>query len=160
VSLAYIGLGSNLDQPRAQVEQALSELEALPDTRIIKQSALFQSAPVGPQDQPDYINAAALLETGLAPEALLNALQAIELMHGRERIVHWGARTLDLDILLYDQQRITTERLTVPHAHLHERSFVLGPLLDINDALTLPSGESVASLWQQCDKTGLSRLES
>jgi len=127
---------------------------------MVKHSAIFQSAPVGPQDQPDYINAAALLETDLAPEALLDALQAIELHHGRERTVHWGARTLDLDILLYGQQNIATERLTVPHPHLCERSFVLGPLANISSELTLPSGESVTSLWQQCDKTGLSRLES
>lgn len=160
MSLAYIGLGSNLEHPQAQVERALCELDAIADTRLIKQSALFQSAPVGPQDQPDYINAAALLDTTLEPEALLDALQAIEYDHGRERIVHWGARTLDLDILLYDQQQIINERLTVPHNFLHERAFVLGPLLDIDSGLTLPDGRSVASLWQECDKTGLSRLES
>lgn len=160
MSHVYIGLGSNLDHPRTQIESAFSELDALSETQLLKRSALFQSAPVGPQDQPDYINAAALLETSLAPEALLDALQAIELTHGRERIIRWGARTLDLDILLYDEQEMDTERLTVPHAQLRERGFVLGPLRDINPELTLPGGESITSLWQQCDKTGLSRLES
>ena len=159
MNAAYIGLGSNLKTPQAQIKLALRELSNIEGTHLVKQSALFQSAPVGPQDQPNYINAAALLHTNLAPEALLDALQAIELSHGRERTVHWGARTLDLDILLYNQQSIATERLTVPHAFLHERAFVLGPLHDINAELTLPSGVSIVSLWQECDKTGLFCLE-
>lgn len=156
----YIGLGSNLEQPRQQVEQALLELDQIASTRLVDHSALFRSDPVGPAGQPDYINAAALLETSLTPLELLDALQAIEQAHERKRIAHWGPRTLDLDLLLYDNQNLRCERLTVPHAFLTQRSFVIGPLFDISPKLTLPNGENIASLWQQCDKTGLSQLES
>lgn len=159
MALAYIGLGSNLADPLEQVQTALHELANLPNTRFITCSSLYRSTPIGPEDQPDYINAVAKLESRLEPLVLLDALQAIEQTHGRERKVHWGARTLDLDILLYDQNILQTERLTVPHAFMHERGFVLAPLLEIEPTLALPSGETITSLWEACDQSGLTKLD-
>ncbi|MEX0614985.1 MAG: 2-amino-4-hydroxy-6-hydroxymethyldihydropteridine diphosphokinase, partial [Methylophaga sp.] len=104
--LAYIGLGSNLEAPAEQIKTALTDLQSLPATQLLKTSSLYASPPMGPQDQPDYINAVALLDTTLSAHDLLNALQAIEQQHGRQRKRHWGERTLDLDILLYGQQMI------------------------------------------------------
>lgn len=157
--LAYIGLGSNLDDPRAQVELALVELAAIPDTCVLNVSALYRSLAVGPGEQPDYINAAALLETSLSPLALLDALQAIEQAHRRVRLEHWGPRTLDLDILLLDSLIIASERLRVPHPYLTQRNFVLYPLADIAPALLLPDGTSLKELITRCPQNGLERLE-
>lgn len=157
--LAYIGLGSNLDDPRAQVELALVELAAIPDTCVLNVSALYRSLAVGPGEQPNYINAAALLETSLSPLALLDALQAIEQAHRRVRLEHWGPRTLDLDILLLDSLIIASERLRVPHPYLTQRNFVLYPLADIAPALLLPDGTSLKELIAQCPQDGLERLE-
>jgi len=142
----YVGLGSNLDGPRLQVSRALQELGELPQTRLVAASPLYCSAPLGPADQPDYINAVACLHTGLAPLALLDALQLLEKNHRRIRDRHWGPRTLDLDILLYGGQTIATGRLQVPHPHMHRRSFVLKPLLDIAPDLVIP-GKGVAVDW-------------
>jgi 2-amino-4-hydroxy-6-hydroxymethyldihydropteridine diphosphokinase len=157
--LAYIGLGSNLENPRAQVEQALVELAAIPESKLLATSPLYRSAPVGPGEQPDYINATALLETSLTPLALLDALQAIEQSHERVRIEHWGPRTLDLDILLLDQQTIDSERLRVPHPYLTQRNFVLYPLADIAPELLLPDGTSLQQLIAQCPRDGLAPIE-
>jgi len=157
--LAYIGLGSNLENPLAQVEQALVELAAIPESSLLAKSPLYRSAAVGPGDQPDYINAAALLETSLAPLALLDALQAIELSHQRVRLEHWGPRTLDLDILLLDQQTIDSDRLKVPHPYLTQRNFVLYPLADIAPELLLPDGRSLQQLIAQCPRDGLELIE-
>jgi 2-amino-4-hydroxy-6-hydroxymethyldihydropteridine diphosphokinase len=157
--LAYIGLGSNLDSPRAQVEQALMELETISQSHVLAKSPLYRSVPVGPAGQPDYINAAALLETTLTPLALLDALQAIEQNHQRVRIERWGPRTLDLDILLLDQQTIDSERLKVPHPYLTERNFVLYPLADIAPELRLPDGTSLQQLIAQCPRDGLAPIE-
>jgi 2-amino-4-hydroxy-6-hydroxymethyldihydropteridine diphosphokinase len=157
--LAYIGLGSNLENPRAQVEQALEELAVIPQSSLLARSPLYRSAPVGPGDQPDYINAAALLETSLTPLVLLDALQAIEQSHQRVRIEHWGPRTLDLDILLLDQQAIDSERLKVPHPYLTQRNFVLYPLADIAPELRLPDGTSLQQLIAQCPRDGLAPIE-
>ena len=157
--LAYIGLGSNLENPRAQVEQALEELAAIPQSNLLAKSSLYSSAPVGPGEQPDYINAAALLETSLTPLALLDSLQAIEQRHQRVRIEHWGPRTLDLDILLLDKQTIDSERLMVPHPYLTQRNFVLYPLADIAPELLLPDGTSLQQLIAQCPRDGLAPIE-
>ena len=157
--LAYIGLGSNLENPRAQVEQAFADLAALPDCELLARSPLYSSTAVGPGEQPDYVNAAALLQTDLTPLALLDALQAIEQGHRRVRIEHWGPRTLDLDILLLDQQTIDSERLKVPHPYLTQRNFVLYPLADIAPALHLPDGSSLQELIALCPRDGLARLE-
>lgn len=156
---AYIGLGSNLANPRAQVAQALLELAALPQSRLVASSPLYRSAPIGPGEQPDYVNAVALLETSLAPLALLDALQAIEQNHDRVRIEHWGPRTLDLDILLLDQQIIASDRLKVPHPYLTQRNFVLYPLADITPELQLPDGTSLQALLAQCPRAGLAPIE-
>lgn len=128
----YIALGSNLDEPPAQVRRALVELARLEGATLRAVSSLYRSSPMGPADQPDYINAVAALETGLAPHALLNALQAIEQAHGRRRgAQRWGPRTLDLDVLLYGQETIDDQRLTIPHPGISERAFVLFPLQEI-----------------------------
>lgn len=157
MTLAYIGLGSNLADPIAQVTQALDELAQLPQTRLLARSRLYRSDPVGPA-QPDFINAVAQLDTTLAPLALLDALQALEQQHQRVRLQHWGPRTLDLDLLLYGEQVINHERLKVPHPFLTQRSFVLYPLADINPALQLPDGSALHDLLQHCPATGLNPL--
>lgn len=157
--LAYIGLGSNLDEPLAQVQRAIMELENIPHTSLQATSALYRSRAVGPGEQPDYINAAALVNTKLTPLALLDALQAIEQEHKRVRREHWGPRTLDLDILLLDQQTIDSERLKVPHPYLSQRNFVLYPLADIAPELLLPDGTALKDLLAQCPQDGLERLE-
>lgn len=154
---AYIGLGSNLDNPLAQVKQALAELAQLPQTRLLAQSRLYRSAPVGPA-QPDYINAVALLDTQLLPLALLDQLQALEQAHHRVRLEHWGPRTLDLDILLYGDQQIASERLTLPHPFMTQRGFVLYPLADIAPGLQLPDGRALGELLHLCPADGLAPL--
>lgn len=159
MALAYIGLGSNLEDPLAQVTRALDELAEIPNTSLLARSAIFSSRAVGPE-QPDYINAAALLDTRLTPLALLDALQAIEQTHQRVRIQHWGPRTLDLDLLLYGDEIIEEERLRVPHPYLTQRSFVLYPLADITPDLHLPDGTPLADLLKCCPADGLVRLSS
>jgi 2-amino-4-hydroxy-6-hydroxymethyldihydropteridine diphosphokinase len=159
MALAYIGLGSNLEDPLAQVTRAFDELADIPDTSLLLRSAIYSSRAVGPE-QPDYINAAALLDTRLAPLALLDALQAIEQTHQRVRIQHWGPRTLDLDLLLYGDEIIEEERLRVPHPYLTQRSFVLYPLADITPDLHLPDGTPLADLLKCCPADGLVRLSS
>lgn len=154
----FIGLGSNLLQPIKQVTEALQELGRLPKTTLIGHSSLYQSEPVGPPGQGDYINAVAALETSLEPLALLDQLQTIEQQHQRVRETHWGPRTLDLDLLLYGQQHIQLDRLTVPHPYLSERNFVLQPLSEVYANALLPDGTTVASLALQVGNQGLQRL--
>lgn len=154
----YIGLGSNLDDPAGQLRQALTALARLPGTRLAACSRFYRSPPLGPQDQPDYVNAVAALDTELAPDALLDALQAIEAAQGRVRLRRWGPRTLDLDILLYGDAVLATPRLSVPHPGLAERGFVLYPLAELAPDLMLPDGRSLAALLGQCDSTGLEPL--
>lgn len=156
---AYLGIGSNLDNPVAQVRLALKSLAAVPDTRLLGQSSLYRSAPLGPPDQPDYINAVARIHTALAPPALLDALQAIELAQGRVRTgERWGPRTLDLDILLYGDEIISTERLTVPHPGLQQRNFVLYPLQELAPQLVLPGLGGLDVLLAACSADGLERI--
>lgn len=160
---AFIGLGSNLDDPLRQVRTALAELAELPSSRVSAVSSLYRSVPLQgpgvPQDQPDYINAVARLESALTAEALLDALQAIEARHGRVRgSAHWGPRTLDLDILLYGDLRIDTPRLRVPHPGLAERNFVLQPLAEIAPDLDIPGQGPLRELLARCPRTELERL--
>jgi 2-amino-4-hydroxy-6-hydroxymethyldihydropteridine diphosphokinase len=158
---AYIGIGSNLDNPLAQVRQAQQALGSLPATCLMAISPWYRSKPVGgPSDQADYINGVACLQTRLTPHALLDALQHIELAQGRERKERWGARTLDLDILLYGDHIIEDERLQVPHPRLQQRSFVLAPLADIAPHLVLPNGCRVGSSLEQVGNAGLWLLET
>ncbi|ROH87883.1 2-amino-4-hydroxy-6-hydroxymethyldihydropteridine diphosphokinase [Stagnimonas aquatica] len=135
---AYVALGANLGEPALQIEAALNRLAQLPETRLPARSRLYRSAPLGPAGQPDYCNAVAALETGLEPHALLDHLQAIERDAGRVRGERWGARYLDLDLLLHGDCRIDDERLKLPHPELANRVFVLQPLAEIAPALELP----------------------
>ncbi|MDO6563914.1 2-amino-4-hydroxy-6-hydroxymethyldihydropteridine diphosphokinase [Amphritea sp. 1_MG-2023] len=151
----YIGLGSNLEHPVTQVSRALLELERLDCCRGLIHSSLYRSDPVGPVGQPDYINAVASLETTLTPLQLLDALQAIEQLHQRVRIQHWGPRTLDLDLLLYGDEQINNERLTVPHAFIQARNFVLYPLAEIDPDVYIPNQISLADCLKNCDKGSL-----
>ncbi|MCL5041949.1 MAG: 2-amino-4-hydroxy-6-hydroxymethyldihydropteridine diphosphokinase [Gammaproteobacteria bacterium] len=156
----YIGLGSNQANPVVQLQQALKALAQLPASQLVGQSSLYRSAPMGPQDQPDYVNAVACLETALTPLALLDQLQAIEQLHGRERKgERWGPRTLDLDLLLYGKQSIDLPRLTVPHYGLEQRDFVLQPLAELAPQLVLPNGRQITDLLQTCASHGLQRLD-
>ncbi|OWQ88323.1 2-amino-4-hydroxy-6-hydroxymethyldihydropteridine diphosphokinase [Roseateles terrae] len=136
---AYIALGANLGQLRATLQAALVALHDWPGIRVTAVSSAWHSAPVGCEG-PDYLNAVAAIETSLAPLVLLDALQAIEHRHGRERPYVNAPRTLDLDLLLYGDQRIATDRLTVPHPRLHERAFVVLPLRELAPDLVLPGG--------------------
>ena len=145
----YIALGSNLEHPQAQLTAALQALNELSDSRLTAVSSFYQSKPLGPQDQPDYVNAVACLETSLAPLALLDELQRIEHEQGRVRLRRWGERTLDLDILLYADHIIQSERLTVPHYDMHQREFVIIPLVEIAPHLVLPNGQSIQMLAQK-----------
>lgn len=136
--VAWIGLGSNLDDPAGQVRSAVSALRAARDIEVATVSSLYRTAPVGgPPDQPMFCNAAAALFTYLMPHALLAVLHAIETAHERVRDVRWGPRTLDLDILAYDDHRLDDEHLSVPHPRAHQRGFVLVPLAEIAPALVL-----------------------
>lgn len=149
---AYVGLGSNLDAPHAQVERALLELDKLPQTRLIARSRLYRTAPWGGIAQPDFINAVAQLETGLDAHELMRALLAIEHRAGRRRSGERnGPRILDLDLLLYGEQRIADPDLHVPHPHLHERAFVLVPLAEIAPDLTVPGHGPLRDLLASID---------
>jgi 2-amino-4-hydroxy-6-hydroxymethyldihydropteridine diphosphokinase len=154
----FIGLGSNLKEPAAQLARAVSALATLPETALVAQSPFYASRPVGPQDQPDFVNGAVWLRTSLRPHQLLDELQSIEQKHGRERLRHWGPRTLDLDILVFGDQVLDDERLTVPHRELPNRDFALQPLLDLKADLTLPDGTAIAQLRGQCPDNGLRKL--
>ncbi|MBN2647158.1 MAG: 2-amino-4-hydroxy-6-hydroxymethyldihydropteridine diphosphokinase [Thiotrichales bacterium] len=142
----FIGLGANLDQPSLQLETALAALARLPSTELVQSSAFYVSFPLGPQDQPDYLNAVCELRTALAPQSLLRALQAIELQQGRVKKRHWGERVIDLDILLYDDLQLQTDKLQIPHPQLHLRDFVLIPLAQIAPTLQIPGLGSLKSL--------------
>lgn len=148
---AYIGLGSNLGDSQALLQDAVAQLSALGPVLV---SRLYASAPMGPQDQPDYLNAVVGVDTALSPLALLDALQHIEQLAGRRRLRHWGERTLDLDLLLFDDLTLATERLTVPHVGLLERSFVVQPLLDLDAQLTV-AGQRLADLAIARDRNGI-----
>lgn len=134
MTLTYIGLGSNLGDSLQILSEAVHKLATLGKVKV---SQLYQSPPMGPQDQPNYLNAAVALETDLAPLALLDELQRFEQESGRVRLRHWGERTLDLDLLIYGEQHIQNERLTVPHVGVLERDFVLKPLLDLDENLQI-----------------------
>jgi len=154
----YIGLGSNLDDPQAQLEKAIIAFEKIPSSSVVKTSSFYKSKPVGPQDQPDYINAVVELDTGLSAAVLLDYLQEIENEHGRVRGQKWGARTLDLDILLFGDEIIHDDRLTVPHEEMHKRGFVLFPLDEIAPDCVIPDLGTVHSLLQQVNTDDMAKL--
>lgn len=155
----YVGLGSNLATPLEQLRSALAALAALAQTELIAHSSFYASDPLGPADQPRYVNAVAALDTALSPLALLDELQRIELEQGRTRKAErWGPRTLDLDILLFGERQLDEPRLTVPHYHMHARAFVLYPLAEIAPALRLPDARPLSELLAACPFAGLERL--
>jgi 2-amino-4-hydroxy-6-hydroxymethyldihydropteridine diphosphokinase len=143
---AYIGLGANLARPREQLRAAFDELARLPGTRLAARSALYRSAPLGYAEQPDFVNAVARIETELPPERLLAALHEIESRHGRERSFANAPRTLDLDLLLYGDRAIERADLSLPHPRMHERAFVLAPLVELDPEAHIP-GRGRAALW-------------
>ncbi len=141
----YIGLGSNINDPLRQVKAAIGELNQLPGSSLVAQSSIYRSAPMGPANQPDFINAVVCMKTPLSALALLDELQRIEQFHHRVRKIEWGPRTLDLDLLLYGSEVIENERLSVPHPGLIHRAFVLEPLLEIAPDLLLPDGSRLSN---------------
>lgn len=158
--IAYVGLGSNLAAPVAQINSARTAIAAMAGVQELDFSSLYRSTPMGPQDQPDYINAVMAITTDLPPMALLRCLQTIENNHGRVRTgEQWGPRTLDLDILLYGDQKLDLPDLTVPHKGLADRTFVLYPLFEIAPQLVVPGKGRIADLVAKCPLSGLSRLD-
>lgn len=156
---AYVGLGSNLGDSTREILRARDAIAALPSTQYIELSPLYRSSPLGPQGQPDYINAAAKVITRLPPTDLLKALQAIEDQQLRVRQERWGPRTIDLDILLFDDLVVASTQLTIPHPHMTERNFVLIPLQTLAPDLILPNGESLARLVEKVGTDGLWSIE-
>lgn len=145
-SSAYIALGANLGDVKRNLRRAIETLDATPGCRVTGVSPWYRSRAIGPGNQPDYLNGVMALATTLDPHALLDLLQALEAAAGRERMVRWGARTLDLDLLLFDELSLADERLTLPHPRLAERNFVVYPLSDLAPALHLPDGTPVSDL--------------
>lgn len=155
-ALVWLAIGSNLAKPLEQIDAALMALSALPSTRLLACASYYRSRPMGPQDQPDYLNTVARLETCLSPESLLDQTQAIEQHQGRVRKAdRWGPRTLDLDILLYGDLQMATERLTIPHYGMKKREFVLYPLAELAPDLVFPDGEKLADRLAQVPRNGL-----
>ena len=144
--LAYIALGANLADPVAQVHNAIAALRSLPQSRLLRCSSLYRTAPVGIHGQPDFINAVAALQTTLSPNELLAALFEVEARFGRRRDFHHAPRTLDLDLLLYDDQIIDSSQLQLPHPRMHLRAFVMAPLTEIAPDCRLP-GRGLAAAW-------------
>lgn len=156
----YIAIGSNLNNPIQQAEKALETLKSIPASKLLAVSSLYGSKPMGPADQPNYVNAVALLETSLSPLELLDNTQRIELEQGRIRKdERWGPRTLDLDILLYGELVIDSKRLTVPHYGMKVREFVIYPLLEIAPDLVMPDGTLIREIAEKLDLKGLTKLK-
>ena len=156
---AYVGLGSNLDDPGAQVDRAFDALAALPETRLVARSPAYRSPPLGPVAQPDFVNAVAGLLTQLAPRPLLDALKSLEAALGREApVVRWGPRRIDLDLLVHGAARVDEPGLVVPHPGLAERAFVLLPLADLAPDLEVPGLGRVRTLAARVDPHGLRRI--
>jgi 2-amino-4-hydroxy-6-hydroxymethyldihydropteridine diphosphokinase len=158
VTLAYVGLGANLDEPRRQVEAALGELAAVPRTRLLKVSSLYRSAPMGHADQPEFVNAVAEVDTGLGAAALLGELQAIEARHGRRRSFANAPRTLDLDLLLFGNEVLSEPDLTVPHPRMHERGFVLTPLVEVAPEISIPGKGPARRFAAACAGQAVERI--
>lgn len=162
--IAFIGLGSNLEDPLDQLRRAFTELDKLPDTRLVAQSSLYRSAPIGYPGQtdlpgqPDFVNAVAKVETELTPQALLRALLHIEHQHGRERSFRNAPRTLDLDVLLYGDVQLHEHGLTIPHPQMHRRAFVLQPLLEIAPDIGIPGVGLARLALAECQDQILDRI--
>ena len=158
---AYIGLGSNLDEPVKQVERAAAALDSLPDTRLVAISPLYSNPPMGPQDQPDYVNAVAGVLTRRSPESLLEAMQALEHQLGRTRKEgdRWGPRIIDLDLLVYGRHTSQEPQLNLPHSGISERNFVLLPLCNIAPDLHVPGQGTVRVLAARADSSTLQAIQ-
>ena len=154
----FVGIGANLDNPEAGVRRAIDALAALPLTRMIRASSLYRTAPVGYLDQPDFVNAVAELETGLAPEGLLRQLLSIEQDFGRVRSVRNAPRTLDLDLLLYGNRQMRSAQLTLPHPRMSERAFVLVPMAEIAPDVAVGALGTVAALLDAVCTEGVERI--
>ncbi|XOZ33216.1 2-amino-4-hydroxy-6-hydroxymethyldihydropteridine diphosphokinase [Halomonadaceae bacterium KBTZ08] len=152
---AWVGLGSNLDSPLQQLHLALEALHQIPETTLADASPIYRSTPVGPSDQPDFLNMVAKLDTDLDATTLLHQLLRIEDAQGRVRTQVWGPRVLDLDLLLYGQQTMAQPELTVPHPEIPNRDFVLRPLLDLAPDLALPDGRRIDHLLRECPDNSL-----
>lgn len=156
----FIGLGSNLDNPCHQLQQAIKALQNLRLTQYCQCSSFYSSTPMGPQDQDDFINAVVEINTELTPIELLNELQVIEHQQGRVRLKHWGPRTIDLDILIFGDEMMQTDELVIPHPGLAERNFVLYPLAElVNKNFIVPGKGKLNKLMQQVSADGLTKLE-
>lgn len=148
--IAYLSLGSNLNNPIEQIKIALKEIDNIPQTHLVNVSSFYKTPPIGPK-QPDFINAAVKIITSLSAYDLLKQTQAIEQAHHRERLIHWGPRTLDIDLILFDEESISTDDLTIPHPFMHERAFVLVPLLEIDPQLKTPQHGSLQKILETLD---------
>ncbi|MBL0123371.1 MAG: 2-amino-4-hydroxy-6-hydroxymethyldihydropteridine diphosphokinase [Betaproteobacteria bacterium] len=157
-STVFIGLGSNLDYPEAQVQTAIHEIDEIPDVELVKVSSQYETAPVGITDQPRFINAVAQVETTLSPHDLLRRLLEIEQRHARVRKEKNGPRTLDLDILLFGESLIDDDRLTTPHPRMHERAFVLVPLLEIAPDVSIAGKGCAKELLSKLDASGVHKV--
>lgn len=158
---AYVAVGSNLDDPPARVEEAFDSLAHLPACRLVARSRLYRSRPLGPQDQPDFVNAVAGLLTTLEPRELLRALKSLEVTLGRAQpVVRWGPRRVDLDLLLHGGAVLNEPDIVLPHAGLTHRNFVLYPLRDIAPFLTVPGHGKVSELAARAGSDGLALLAS
>lgn len=155
---AYLGLGSNLKNPQQQLEEAVTALEETPGVSVQSVSRWFQSEPVGPPGQPDYINGAVTIQTTLTPDQLLDYTQAIENQQGRVRDIRWGPRTLDIDILLFDKTTLETPRLSIPHPRIAERNFVLYPLRDVCKDLIFPNGDTLDEVIYRLEQQPQGRI--
>jgi 2-amino-4-hydroxy-6-hydroxymethyldihydropteridine diphosphokinase len=156
----YVGLGSNLDDPGRQVEAAFNALGQLPGSRLVLRSSLYRSRPLGPVDQPDFVNAVAGMLTCAPPVEFLAALKSLEATQGRAKpVVRWGPRRIDLDLLVYGNSRIDEPGLQVPHPGIDDRNFVIVPLAEIAPDLQVPGLGRVSRLAQLADRAGLERID-
>jgi len=159
MSAAVLGLGANLGDPAAALQGAIRELDATPGIEVIKVSACYRTAPVGGPDQPDFLNIVVLIDTTLTPEALLQETMRIETKWHRERIERWGPRTLDIDIITFENVVSNDPRLTLPHPRAHERGFVLVPWVDVDPDAQLAGHGAIADLLEHVDRSGIERTE-
>ena len=159
MTTVYIGLGSNLDDPETHIDMAINDLSRIPQTKLMDKSSLYKSQPLGPQEQPDFINSVAKLETVLPANVLLEYLQEIEYDHGRQREIKWGPRTLDLDMLLYGDMKISESNLVIPHPHIASRHFVLCPLMEIDPDVEIPEQGNVSDLFAKLGVDAPERIQ-
>jgi 2-amino-4-hydroxy-6-hydroxymethyldihydropteridine diphosphokinase len=158
MTVAYVALGANIGDPRRQLEAAIEQLKNLPDTEFVLVSGFYKSAPLGYVDQPDFLNAVAMLDTTLSAEQLLEYLQKMEQQQSRERSFPNAPRTLDLDLLLHGDSILDSPRLSLPHPRMHERAFVLQPLLELDSAISIPGKGKASTLLSACGSQKIERI--